>query len=95
MRYANYKVNQTLIRKNCASVWFSGKTLLLNREHELDTAFHHLSSQKPKAGIYGHMHYMDRPGVHQVPEGSGEQGNMEETGCEIICGAPTTLAVKG
>ena len=38
---------------------------------------------------------MDRPGVRQVPEGIGEQGKMEETGCEIICGAPTTLAVKG
>ena len=38
---------------------------------------------------------IDRPGVRQVPEGSGEQGKMEETGCEIICGAPTTLAVKG
>ena len=38
---------------------------------------------------------MDRPGVLQVPEGSGEQGKMEETGCEIICGAPTTLMVKG
>ena len=38
---------------------------------------------------------MDRPGVRQVPEGSGEQGKMEETGCEIICVAPTTLAVKG
>ena len=38
---------------------------------------------------------MDRPGVRQVPEGSEEQGKMEETGCEIICGAPTTLAVKG
>ena len=38
---------------------------------------------------------MDRPGVRQVPEGSGEQGKMEETGCEIICGAPMTLAVKG
>ena len=38
---------------------------------------------------------MDRPGVRQVPEGSGEQSKMEETGCEIICGAPTTLAVKG
>ena len=38
---------------------------------------------------------MDRPGVRQVPEGSGEQGRMEETGSEIICGAPTTLAVKG
>ena len=38
---------------------------------------------------------MDRPGVRQVPEGGGEQGKMEKTGCEIICGAPTTLAVKG
>ena len=37
---------------------------------------------------------MDRPGVRQVPEGSGEQGKMEETGCEIMCGAPTTLADK-
>ena len=38
---------------------------------------------------------MDRPGVRQVPGGSGEQGKMEKTGCKIICGAPTTLAVKG
>ena len=38
---------------------------------------------------------MDRLGVRQVPEGSGEQGKMEKTGCKIICGAPTTLAVKG
>ena len=27
--------------------------------------------------------------------GSGEQGKKEKTGCKIICGAPTTLAVKG
>ena len=40
-------------------------------------------------------HYMDRPGVPPVPEGSGEQGKMEKNGCEIICGAQTTLAVKG
>ena len=38
---------------------------------------------------------MDRPGVRQIPEGTGEQGKMEKTGCKIICGAPTTLAVKG
>ena len=38
---------------------------------------------------------MDRPGVRQVPEGNGEQGKMEKTGCEIIRGVPTTLAVKG
>ena len=38
---------------------------------------------------------MDRLGVQQVPEGSGEQAKMEKTGCKIICGAPTTLAVTG
>ena len=37
---------------------------------------------------------MDRPGVRQVPEGSGEQEQMEKTCCKIICAAPTTLAVK-
>ena len=38
---------------------------------------------------------MDRPGVRQVPEGSGEQGKIEKTDCKIICDAPMTLAVKG
>ena len=38
---------------------------------------------------------MDRPGVRQVQEGTGEQGKMEKTGSNIICGAPTTLGVKG
>ena len=42
-----------------------------------------------------HHQGIDRPGVRLVPEGSGEQGKVEETGCEIICGAPTTLVVKG
>ena len=31
----------------------------------------------------------------KFPEGSGEQGKMDKTGCEIICGAPVTLMVKG
>ena len=30
---------------------------------------------------------MDRPGVRQVPEGSGRKEKMEETGSEVICGA--------
>ena len=38
---------------------------------------------------------MDKPGVRQVPEGSGEQGRMEIIGCKITCCAPTTVAVKG
>ena len=37
----------------------------------------------------------DRPGVWQVPEGSREQGKMEQTGWKIFCGAPMTLEVKG
>ena len=38
---------------------------------------------------------MDRPEVHQVQEGSEEKGKMEETGCEIICGVPVAIVVKG
>ena len=38
---------------------------------------------------------MDMPGVCQVPEGTGERRKMEETDCEVICGAPTTPTVKG
>ena len=35
-----------------------------------------------------------RPIVRQVPEGSGKQRKMEESACEIVCGASTTPAVK-
>ena len=38
---------------------------------------------------------MDRPGVWEVPEGSGEQRRVQETGCEVICGDSVTPAVKG
>ena len=40
---------------------------------------------------------MDRPGVWQVLEGSGEHEKKKngENWCKIVCGAPTTLAVKG
>ena len=51
-------------------------------------------TRRTKNGVGRQHQGMDRPGVRQVPEGSGEQGKMEKTGCKIICGAPTTLAVK-
>ena len=38
---------------------------------------------------------MCRSEIRPVTVGSGERSKMEETGCEVICGAPTTLAVKG
>ena len=51
---------------------------------------------RPTDEEVGRQHQgMDRLGVRHVLEGSGEQRKMEKTGCEIICGAPTTLAVKG
>ena len=51
---------------------------------------------KADRGRGGKQHQgMDMLGVFQVPEGSGVHGNMEETDCEIICSAPTTLVVKG
>ena len=50
--------------------------------------------REEEVGIIRHQG-MDSPGVRQVPEGSGEQGKMEETGCEIICDAPTPFAFEG
>ena len=37
---------------------------------------------------------LDRPGFNR-PQRAVENGKMEKTGCKIICGAPTTIAVKG
>ena len=50
---------------------------------------------RPKKEVGGQHLGMDRPGVCQILEGSGEQRKMQETGSEVICGAPTTPAVKG
>ena len=38
---------------------------------------------------------IDKPGILQVPEASGEERKMEETVCEVISSAPTTAAAKG
>ena len=35
------------------------------------------------------------PGVRQAPEGGRERRKMENTGSEVICGAPTTPASTG
>ena len=78
-----------------AVVW---TCLLFIRSGENHLAKHSDKGKKTRQteAEVGRQHQgMDRPGVWQVPEGSGEQGKMEETGCEIICGAPTTLTVKG
>ena len=78
-----------------AVVW-SCLTFIRSSQNHL--ARHSERGKKPRQTeeeVGGQHKWMDRPEVRQVPEGSGEQGKMEETGCEIICGAPTILAVKG
>ena len=55
----------------------------------------HVTNEEVRAEEVGRQHEgMDRPRVWQVPEGSGEQGKMEKSGCEINCGAPTTPTVN-
>ena len=52
-------------------------------------------TRRTKEEVGRQHHGMDRPGVRQVLEGSGEQEKMEKTGCKIICGTQMTLMVKG
>ena len=78
-----------------AVVW---SCLLFIRSGQNHLARHSERGKKERQteGQVGRQHQgLERPGVRQVPKGSGKQEKMEETGCEIICGAPTTLMVKG
>ena len=52
-------------------------------------------TKQAEEGVGRKLQAMDSPGIRQAPGGSGEQRKIEETDCEIICGAPTTLSVKG
>ena len=82
-------------RRKLAVVW---SCLPFNRSGQNHLARHSERGKKTRQteGKVGRQHQeMDRPGVRQVPKGSVEQGKMEKNSCKIICGAPTTLAVKG
>ena len=84
----------TIVKMQAAVVWLCLPFIRSGQNH---LARHSERGKKTKQTEeeVGRQHQgMDRPGVRQVPEGSGEQGKMEETGCKIICGAPTTLAVE-
>ena len=84
------------IVKRCSLKWYGpvscssglAKTILQGKSERGEKA---RQTEKEVGRCQG----MDRREVCQDPEGSGEQRKMEETGCEVICGAPMTLAVKG
>ena len=83
------KVTQTAVVWTCLSFIRSGKNHLARHSERA-------KNRRQTEEEVGRQHQgMDRPGVRKVPESSGEQGKMRGSDCEIICGAPTTLAVKG
>ena len=83
------KKMQTAVVRSCFPFIRSGQNhLARHSEREKKT-------RRTKEEVGRQHQGMDRPGVRQVPEGSKEQGKMEKTGYKIICGAPTTLPVKG
>ena len=78
-----------------AVVWTG---LLFNRSGQNHLARHSKRGKKTRQTeeeVRRQHQGTDRPGNHQVPEGSQEERKMEKTGCEIICGAQMTLPVKG
>ena len=83
------KETQTTVVWTCLPLIRSGQNILQS------TVKGRKKTRQTEEEVGRHHQGMDRPGLRQVPGGSGEQREMEETGCEIICGAPTTLAVKG
>ena len=85
----------TIVKRHIKVVWTCLPFIRSGQNH---LARHSERGKKTKQTEkeVGRQHQgMDRPGVCQVPEGGGGQRKMEETGCEVICGAPTTPAVKG
>ena len=94
MRYAEtHKVCMT-VESQTEVVWTCLSFIRSDQNH---LARHsEMGKKKQTEKEVGRQHQgMGRQGVHQVPEGSGELREMEETGCEVICGAPTTPALKG
>ena len=77
----------------CAPLSYPSSNTLVNYEPSQQSSKEEYKPRKWGATARHHQR-MVRPGVHQVPEGSGEQGKMEETGYEIVCGAPKTLLCK-
>ena len=82
-------------RRKLAVIWSSFPFIRSGQNHLAKHSERGKKTRRTKEEVGRQHQGMDGPGVRQVLQGSGEQGKMEKTGCKIICGAPTTLAVKG
>ena len=85
----------TMVKGQTAVVWSCLPFIRSGQNHLAKHSERGKKTRRTKEEVGRQHQGMDRPGLRQVPEGNGEQESVEDTGCEIICGAPTTLAVKG
>ena len=85
----------TIVKMQAAVVWLCLPFIRSGQNHLARHSERGKRTRQTEEEVERQHQGMDRPGVRQVPEGSGEQGKMEKTGCEIIFGAPMTLAVMG
>ena len=79
---------------NIAAVWTCLPFIRTGKNHLARHSERGKKTRETEEEVERQHQRTDRPGVHQALEGSGEQTKMEETGCEIICGAPMTLVAK-
>ena len=90
-----FSVYCTYVEMQTAVVWSCLQFIRSGQKHLARHSERGKKTRQTEEEVGRQHQEMDRPGGCQVQEGSGEQGKMEETGCEIICGAPLTLVVKG
>ena len=75
----------TIVKESKTAVVWSDFPFIRSSQNHLARHSERGKKTKQTEEEMGRQHQgMDRPGVRQVPEGSGELGKMEETGCEII-----------
>ena len=79
---------QTAVILTCLPFIRSGQNLLARHSERGE------KTRQTEEEVGRQQQGLDRPGVRRVPEGGGAQRKMEETGCKVICGAPTILALK-
>ena len=85
----------TIVKMQAAVVWLCLPFFRSGQNHLARHSERGKKTRQTEEEVGRQHQGMDRPGVRQVPEGSGEQGKMEKTGCEIICGAQRPLRLIG
>ena len=70
--------------KQTALVWTCLPFIRSGQNHLANHSERGKMTRQTEEEVERQHHGMDRPGVRQVQEGSGESKKMKETGCEVI-----------